>query len=70
MVGSERVTVSDSGVLTVAEVTLSDAGLYTCNSSNEFGSADADYDILLMVYCESTRKPLASGVEQQHALWG
>jgi hypothetical protein len=51
VVGSERVSLSVNGrVLTIAEVILSDSGVYTCNTSNNYGPAEADYDILLMIY--------------------
>ena len=54
VVGSERVSLSVNGrVLTIAEVILSDSGVYTCNTSNNYGTAEADYDILLMIYCKS-----------------
>ena len=53
VVGSERVILSDSGsILTITEAILSDVGLYTCNASNDHGTAEADDHRLLMVYCE------------------
>ena len=36
----------------LASVTLSDAGLYSCNGTNSHGMAESDMDILLKVYCE------------------
>ena len=57
VVGSGRVSLSGSGsVLTIAEVILSDSGVYTCNTSNNYGTAEADFDILLMVYCKSLHR--------------
>ena len=46
------VMVTEAGVLMVASVRLSDAGLYSCNGTNSIGMAESDTDILLKVYCE------------------
>ena len=70
VVGSERVILSDGGsILTITEAILSDVGLYTCNASNDHGTAEADDHRLLMVYCvwASAR---ASCDDQQPALFG
>ena len=49
---SGRVSISPDGLLIVASVQLSDAGLYSCNGSNSLGTLESDTGILLMVYCE------------------
>lgn len=53
MVESQRVTLSEKGtVLLLDTILLSDAGLYSCNGTNNLGTVESDQHIMLRVYCE------------------
>ena len=54
VIESEVVMIGEDGILVLASVRLSDAGVYSCNGTNSLGTAESDIPILLRIYCEYT----------------